>query len=309
MTALSTSTSRRRAELSAAERSRRRFGRGLVAPSAILLGLLLLVPTALTVLYSLHDVPPNGEGFGPFVALANYVTVFTSPVFWHSLQVTVIFSLGFVALSTVLGLAFAMLLDQPFLGRGVARALLVVPWATPWLVLGIIWKWFVDGSVGGLNGLLMRIGIIDEYQHFLADPTWALILTIVAASWRQSCFAGILFLAGLQTMPGELHEAASMDGANRLQRFGNITIPWLRPVLITVTVLNVIYAFLQFDVIYAMTQGGPGDSTQLLSILIYRQLFVQTDIGTGSALAMVLGLIALVGGLITVRLLYRRSEA
>ena len=132
---------------------------------------------------------------------------------------------------------------------------------------------------------------------------------ILAAVWRQASFAAILLLAGLQTLPQELNEAAELDGANWWQRLRNVTIPWIRPVLVTVTVLNIIYAFLQFDVIFAMTQGGPGDATQVLSILIYRQLFVVTQIGLGSALAVVLGVIALVGGLVTVRLLYRGETA
>jgi multiple sugar transport system permease protein len=126
--------------------------------------------------------------------------------------------------------------------------------------------------------------------------------------WRQASFAGILLLAGLQTMPGELHEAAALDGANGWQRFTNITLPWLRPVLITVTVLNIIYAFLQFDVVFAMTQGGPGDTTQVLSILIYRQLFGVTNLGLGSAIAVILGVVALIGGLTTVKLFYREEK-
>ena len=288
-------------------RADRWFGFGLAAPSMVILAVLLAVPTALTILYSLHDVPANGTSLGPFVGLENYGIIFASPVFWHSAWVTVVFAAGFVVLSTVIGLAMALLLNQRFVGRGLARALLIIPWATPWLVIGILWKWFADGSVGGLNAVLVMLGAASQYYDFLADPDSALAITILAAVWRQASFAGILLLAGLQTLPEELHEAASLDGVNTWQRFTNVTVPWLRPVLVTVTVLNVIYAFLQFDVIFAMTQGGPGDATQLLSILIYRQLFVVTQIGLGSALAIILGVAALVGGLITVRLLYRKE--
>jgi len=266
---------------------------------------LLAVPTVLTVLYSVHDVPPNGAGLGPFVGLKNYAVVFASPVFWRSVQVTVTFSIGFVVLSTLIGLAMAMLLNQDFVGRGLARAMLIIPWATPWLVIGILWKWFADGSVGGLNAVLTQLHLLPAYQEFLSDPNWALPITILAAVWRQASFAGILLLAGLQTLPDELGEAAAIDGASLWQRFTLITIPWLRPVLITVTVLNVIYAFLQFDIVFAMTQGGPGDATQVISILIYRQLFGVTHIGLGSALAVILGVLALVGGLLIVKLLYR----
>lgn len=285
----------------------RAFGLKLVAPAMILLAVLLAVPTVLTAIYSLHDVPASGSSFGPFVGIENYTIIFASPVFWRSAQVTVTFAIGFVVLSTLIGLAMAMLLNQRFIGRGLARALLIIPWATPWLVIGILWKWFADGSVGGLNAVLMMLGLTNDYHPFLSDPNTALPITVLAAVWRQASFAGILLLAGLQSLPEELHEAAQLDGANWWQRFTNITLPWLKPVLITVTVFNVIYAFLQFDVVFAMTQGGPGDTTQVLSVLIYRQLFVNTNIGLGSALAVILGVVALVGGLVIVKLFYRKE--
>lgn len=271
----------------------------------LLLLVLLAVPTVLTILYSVHDVPPNGSSLGAFVGFKNYGVVLASPVFWRSVEVTVTFSIGFVVLSTAIGLAMAILVNQEFVGRSLARALLIIPWATPWLVIGILWKWFADGSVGGLNAVLTQLHILSDYKEFLSDPNWALPITVLAAVWRQASFAGMLLLAGLQTLPDELGEAAAIDGATVWQRFIHIVLPWLRPVLITVTVLNVIYAFLQFDIVFAMTQGGPGDATQVLSILIYRQLFGVTHIGIGSALAVVLGLIALVGGLAVVKLLYR----
>ncbi|WIY52537.1 sugar ABC transporter permease [Devosia sp. YIM 151766] len=285
------------------------FGFKMSSVAAFMMAALLVIPSALTVIYSLHNVPANGSSFGEFVGFRNYEIIFTSSVFWRSVWVTLVFSVGFVVLSTVIGFAMALLLNQNFFGRGVARALLIIPWATPWLVIGILWKWYADGSVGGLNALLVGLGLTSEYKNFLADPNTALFIAIIAAVWRQASFAGILLLAGLQTLPSELYEAAELDGANWLQRLQNVTIPWLRPVLITVTVLNIIYAFLQFDVIFAMTQGGPGDATQVLSVLIYRQLFVVTQIGLGSALAVVLGVAALIGGLVTVKLLYRGESA
>ena len=288
-------------------RADRIFGIKLTATAAIILVVLLAFPTVLTVLYSLHDVPANGTSLGPFVGTENYQIVFGAQKFWRSAWTTLVFSVGFVIFSTLIGLAMAVLLNQKFLGRGLARAILIIPWATPWLVIGILWKWYADGSVGGLNAVLMMLGLSTEYHDFLSDPNTALPITILAAVWRQASFAGILLLAGLQTLPEELNEAAQLDGANLWQRFMNVTIPWLRPVLVTVTVLNVIYAFLQFDVVFAMTQGGPGDTTEVLSILIYRQLFGVTQIGIGSAIAVILGVVALIGGLLTVKLLYRQE--
>jgi len=286
-------------------RADRSFGFRLALPAILILVVLLAIPAILTVIYSMHNVPPSGVSFGAFVGFDNYTLIFSSPVFWRSVSTTAIFAAGFVVFSTLIGLMMALLLNQPFIGRGIARAMLIIPWATPWLVIGILWKWFADGSVGGLNAVLTQLHVIGEYHEFLSDPKLALPLTILATVWRQASFAGILLLAGLQTLPEELSEAAQLDGASVWDRFVHITLPWLRPMLITVIVLNVIYAFLQFDVVFAMTQGGPGDATQVLSILIYRQLFAATHVGVGSALAVVLGVVSLLGGLLVVKLLYR----
>lgn len=133
-------------------------------------------------------------------------------------------------------------------------------------------------------------------------------MTALAAIWRQSCLVALLLLAGLQTLPREVWDAASVDGAGILQRFRHITLPWLRPALTVVTVLNIIYGLMQFDVIFAMTQGGPGSATTLLSFLIYRQFFIFTNFGVGSALAVALAAVALLGGLIAVKTLYRKIE-
>jgi ABC-type sugar transport system permease subunit len=158
------------------------------------------------------------------------------------------------------------------------------------------------------NGVLYQIGLIHDYVPFLADPNGALLATIVAAVWRQASLSGLLFLAALQTIPPDLPEAATVDGASTWQRFRFVTLPWMRPVLMVVIVTNVIFGFLQFDVIYAMTQGGPGNSTTLLSILLYRQIFQFSNVGIGSAIAVVLGLVAFGVGLLFVKFLYRSES-
>ena len=210
-----------------------------------------------------------------------------------------------VIISTTLGLAFALLLNQRFHGRTVARTLLIIPWAVPWLLVGIVWKWFVDADVGALNGLLYQVGLIDSYIPFLASPGSALAVAIVAASWRQASLSGLLLLAALQAIPRDVEEAALIDGAGAPQRFRHITLPWLREVLLIVVITNILAGFLQFDVVYALTQGGPGDSTKLLSVLLYQQLFQFSNIGVGSAIAVFMGLGAFVVGLIFVRLIYK----
>lgn len=288
-------------------RGDRRFGFAIAAPATLAVAVLVGLPAIQTILYSLQD-KKSFDRPGTFVGLDNYARVFASPNFQHSLSITVQYAIGFLVLSTVLGLLFALLLNEPYRFRGLGRTLLIIPWAAPWLMVGIMWKWFIDADVGALNGFLYQVGVIDAYIPFLANPTWALVFAIVAAAWRQASFTGLLFLAALQTIPHELPEAAKVDGANAWHRFRYITLPWLRSVLLVVLVTNLIFGFLQFDVLFIMTQGGPGNATNLLSLYLYRVLFNITDVGAGSAIAVVIGCIAFGIGLLFVRFLYRTES-
>ncbi|ADB48608.1 binding-protein-dependent transport systems inner membrane component [Conexibacter woesei DSM 14684] len=294
---------RRRSRRAAADR---RFGLYLALPALIVVLGLIAWPAIQTLIYSLQRVALNGDT--RWVGLRNFKLLIENPDFVHSLWLTAVYAIAFLVVSTVLGLAFALLLNERFRGRWLARTLLIVPWACPWVIAGIIWKWFADGDVGALNGALYQIGVIDEYKAWLSSDTGALIISVLAAAWRQASFAALLFLAGLQTIPHELPEAAKVDGATAWQRFRLITLPWLKPVIVVVIVINVIFGFMQFDVIYALTQGGPGNATEVLSIFLYEQLFVYTNVGLGSATAVVLGVVALLIGLLFVKVIYRSDD-
>ncbi|MEH1017581.1 sugar ABC transporter permease [Micromonospora sp. CPCC 206060] len=282
-----------------------RFGLLLATPALILVLGLVAWPALRTTLYSLQRVNLAGEE--SWAGLANFRTLFTDEQFLGSLTTTVLYAVGFLVVSTLLGLVFALLLNETFHGQWLARSLLIVPWACPWVMCGIIWKWFVDGEVGALNGALYEFGLIDSYAAPLSDNTGALVVAVLAGAWRQASFTGLLILAGLQTIPRELPEAVMVDGANLWQRFRHLTLPWLRPVIVVVVIINTIFGFMQFDTVWALTQGGPGDATSVLSIYLYQQLFVYTNTGLGSATAVVLGVIALVLGFVFVKLLYRST--
>ncbi len=287
-------------------RGDRRFGLLLALPATIAVVLLIGGPAVQTIVYSFQKVSFNGPS--PWVGFDNYARVFASPNFQNSLSVTAQYAIGFLVLSTLLGLGFALLLNEPFRLRWLGRTLLIIPWAAPWLMVGIMWKWFIDADVGWLNGFLYQVGLIDDYIPFLADPRQALFFTILAAVWRQASLTALLILAALQTVPAELPEAARVDGANAWQRFRYITLPFLLPVLLVVTVTNLILGLLQFDVIFIMTQGGPGNATELLSMFMYKVLFNFSEWGAGSAIAVILGLIAFLIGLVFVRLMYRQES-
>jgi len=281
------------------------FGAALAAPATIAVALLIGIPTLFTVFNSFHKVSFNGPS--KWVGFENYVRVFTSSTFHHSLWITVIFAFGFLTLSTFLGLGFALLLNQNFKFRALGRTLLIIPWAAPWLMVGIMWKWFIDANVGGLNGILYQFQLIEDYIPFLADTKMALVFAILAASWRQASLSGLLFLAALQTIPSDLPEAATVDGANIRQRFLYITLPWITPVMVVVLVTNTIFGFLMFDVLFVMTQGGPGNATEVLSILLYRIIFNFSNVGGGSAIAVIIALITFSIGYLFILILYKQD--
>nr|BFE56312.1 sugar ABC transporter permease [Dactylosporangium thailandense] len=284
-------------------RANARFGLVLATPALVFVLGLVAWPAMRTTIYSLQRVSFRGEA--RWAGFANFRTLFADEQFRHALTTTVLYAVGFLLVSTLLGLGFALLLNTGFRGQWLARSLLIVPWACPWVMVGMIWKWFVDGEVGALNGALLALGLDGVAP--LSDSTGALVVAILAGAWRQASFTGLLLLAGLQTIPREVPEAAMVDGTNAWQRLRHLTLPWLRPVIVVVVIINTIFGFMQFDTIWALTQGGPGDATSVLSIYLYQQLFVYTNTGLGSATAVVLGGIALVLGFVFVKLLYRSS--
>lgn len=292
-------------KVTAFARGSRRFGALLALPATVIILALVGAPGIRAVLYSFQTV--SLDGATKWAGLSNYSILFGDSAFLQSAALTAEYAVCFLVLSTILGLSFALLLNQEFHGRWLCRALLIVPWACPWVIVGTIWKWLTDGSVGALNALLVQSGLTHHYTSFLASQSWAVVFTILAGVWRQASFSGLLFLAALQTIPGELYEAAQVDGASPWQRLRRITLPWLREVGVVVVVVNTIFGIMMFDVVYAMTQGGPGQATSLLSIFLYNELYSYDNVGLASATAVLLGLAALGLGVVFVRMLYRAS--
>jgi multiple sugar transport system permease protein len=253
-------------------------------------------PFAHSVWLSLHRViaslPARGE---PFVGLANYQELFSSPVFLRSLATTLKFGIVSTTLEIVLGLAIALCMHASYRGRGAVRAAVLVPWAVPTVVASQMWRFLFNDRYGPL-------------AHFffggstpLADPTGALAAVIVADVWKTTPFAALILLAGLQGIPRELYEAAEVDGAGPLGRFFRVTLPLLRPALLATLLFRTIDAFRVFDMVFVMTQGGPADSTDVLQYLGYKRMFGQGLVGSGAAISVVVALLSL-----TVSLAYLR---
>lgn len=276
----------------------------LLAPALITIFIIIISPLLTTIYYSFNNVDLIRDRT-TFIGFDNYIELFTSRLFWKAVEINLKFAAIVVSVPTLMGLFFALLLVEDFKGRGIGRTLLILPWALPWIVIGLLWNWLVNAQFGAINGLLYSLGLIDKYIPFMANEHWALIFTALASAWRQTSFSAILLLAALQTIPEDLYDAAKVDGAGMRARFRFITFAWLRPTLTIVLLYNIVLGFLQFDAVWIMTQGGPGDATMLISVLLYRYSFINFDLGMGAAVSNVLGLITMAVGLIFVRLIYR----
>lgn len=242
----------------------------------------------------------------PFIGLNNYTEVVTSYYFRNSLINTAIYTIAVVIGVTLFGLVVALLLNSKVKTANALKIIILLPWAIPAVVGGLIWKWILNSDFGILNGLLYSFGLIKDYIPFLANPNLAKISLIMAAIWKEGPLAAIFFLAGLQLIPNELYEAARIDGGSSWRIFRHITLPLLRPIMLIVVIYETLTAILVFDLIYVLTGGGPGDSTSLISWFAYAEIFKNLNLGHGVALAVIIALITL--GLILIYLRIIRSE-
>jgi ABC-type sugar transport system permease subunit len=241
-----------------------------------------------------------------FVGMRNFREVVTSYYFFNSLKNTVLYMLSTLVLVSVLGMLTAIYLNSRLPGSRLVMLIILIPWAIPTVVAGIVWKLIFHGSYGALNGALYSLGIIHEYVAWLSTPVLAKAAVLVAQVWKETPLVAILLLAGLQTIPRELHEAAMMDGGNSLKRFFRITVPYLKPILFIVLVYESMVGIATFDLLYVMTGGGPGDSTALISWFAYTETFSFLNLGHGAAVSIILALVLV--GLISLYMRIIRVE-
>ena len=280
----------------------------LNAPALLLIFGLVVYPVGYSLWISLHKYNLKRPGVFTFVGLGNYLEAFQSEGFWHAFGVTAVFTALSVLLVLTIGMAIALVANESFRGRGLFRACILVPWAVPPVVNGLMWQWIFNSKVGAFNGLLYSLGLIDAYRSWLLDSTTAILVLVFAHVWNQAPFAAIVLLAGLQAIPPELYDAARVDRAGPVQRFHQITLPWLLHPLLIVMILQTMIAFRAFDIIYVMTGGGPGDSTTVLAWLAFQASFVSLDFGRGNTYAYVIAMCTLALALLYIKVLYARGE-
>jgi ABC-type sugar transport system permease subunit len=277
---------------------RRRFALGYDERSAAILVFpvvaVLLVVAAYPILYSfwvsLHDIVLTRPLRRPFVGFDNYLRIFDDQRFWLAVSRTTVYTVVTVVVTTVLAVLVALLLNEVFPGQRLLAALLLVPWATPSVVNGLMWKWIYDPTYGLLNALLVQVGLLERYRAWLGDPDLTLLLIANAAIWKQMPLAALLLIVTMKAIPDDLYRAAKVDGANVFQRFLHVTLPALRPGLMLVLVYETMISIRHFDLFLIMTQGGPGDASFTLSWLIYVETFRSLRFGTGAAMSYALAM-------------------
>jgi multiple sugar transport system permease protein len=309
MTALRERTRRRAAPRGQAIRRGRRettLPYAMVAPLLVFIGALALYPTVLTAYGAfVHDDaldPPNH-----FTGFGNFQSVFNNTQVRQSLENTAFYIVFGVVLSVALGTFFAVLLQRRFRGRGIVLALMVLPWALPGVVEGVIWSWIYDPTFGVLNSGLKSVGAINHYQLWIGTHQIQSILFIsVVQVWQITPLAAILVLASLQSIPGELYEAASVDGATSLQSLWRITLPLVRPGLAIAAVEGLIMSLNIFDQVYVLNAGASTASS--LMSQTYEIAFQNLNFGQGYALSLLATVTTIVLSLVTVKLIYRKVE-
>ncbi|MFZ4288602.1 carbohydrate ABC transporter permease [Variovorax sp. HJSM1_2] len=265
----------------------------LLSPAVLATVIVVFYPMVQAVITSLYNNILWKPRAVKFIGLDNYIAIWHDPVFWASLGRTAIWIGLTVPLQLLLGLVTALLLNQTFRWRSLARSLILIPWALPSVVIGLMWSWIYNPQVGLLNDLMLRLGLLQTAVPWLANPGTSLYAIIAALVWQGFPFFAIMILAGLQTIPHSLYEAAEIDGATDWEQFWHITLPALKSVLVTAVMLRIIWVANSIDVIYVMTGGGPGYATHTLPLYALKRTYASMDFGYGSALAVSFSLLLL----------------
>jgi len=264
-------------------RQERRLGAAMLAPALAVIALVAAYPICYAVWLSLNEYSVITPGLSRFVGLDNYREALGSSVFWGAMKTTVLFTAISVSLELVIGLAMALVMHQAFRGRALLRAVVLVPWAILTVVTAITWRTIFEPELGFVNTMLSALSLPGGNVVWLGEEGYALGVLIFADVWKTAPFMALLLLAGLQGIPGELYDAAKVDGANAWQRFRSVTLPLLVPAITVALIFRTLDALRIFDLPYVLTKGANG--TETLSLIAQKELVTNRNTGLGSALA------------------------
>ena len=281
--AMTRSEAGRPARLFDLSQGRNLLGVLFLLPAAVFLLVFLTYPLGLGVWLAFTDARIGRAGV--FIGLENYVSLWGDHVFWLSVFNTVLYTVAASFLKFALGLWLALILNEHLPFKAFFRAIVLLPWVVPTVLSAIAFWWIFDAQFSIISWLLIKIGLIDTPINFLGDSTNARASVIAANVWRGIPFVAISLLAGLQTIPQSLHEAATLDGASGWQRFYNITLPMLTPIIAVVMTFSVLFTFTDFQLIYVLTRGGPLNATHLMATLSFQRAIPGGHLGEGAAIA------------------------
>jgi ABC-type sugar transport system permease subunit len=280
----------------------RRLAWLFVLPAVGLVALVAIFPLGWTLWESLHlhdlRMPWRGR---PFVGLENYLELLGDPRFRDAMLHTLLFAAVSVSLELALGLAVALGLDRAFRGRGIVRAAVLLPWAIPTVVAALLWRFMFESQAGIVNAALVSTGVVEEPVVWFVRAATAWVPVVLADVWKATPFVALLLLAGLQGIDRSLYEAAAVDGASRWWQLRHVTLPLLKPTILVALVFRTLDAFRVFDLIYVMTGGGPGTSTEPIALYTFDALLQNLRFGYGAALSVVVFLVTFTLALIYIR--------
>ncbi|RWX68453.1 sugar ABC transporter permease [Mesorhizobium sp. M4B.F.Ca.ET.089.01.1.1] len=280
----------------------------LTLPSLFLAAVVIFWPVWDLIQISTHDVSRFGQ-LRDFSGLTNFSALFSDPDFMAALWRTGLWTVLVVGGALLLSIPVAMILNTDFYGRGLARVIIMLPWAVSLTMTAVVWRWALNGESGMLNSALMGLGLISQNIQWLASAETAFPMQVLIGILVTVPFTTTIFLGGLSSIPDDLYEAAALEGATPLQLFREITFPLLKPFINIAIVLNTIYVFNSFPIIWVMTQGGPANSTDILVTHLYKLAFRIGKLGEASAVSLVMFAILLVFTMIYVRLAMREQRA
>ena len=276
----------------------------LVSPALLTILLVALFPLLWTFWESLHLHDLRMPWLGrPLIGLDNYLEALKDPRFWSALGHTGFFTAISVSLELILGLVLALALNRTFRGRGLVRAAVLVPWAIPTVVSALLWRFMFEGQHGIVNSLLVQLGVTRQPIVWFIHPIAAWVPVILADVWKTTPFVALLLLAGLQNIDASLYEAARIDGASAWRQFVHVTLPLLRPAIMVALIFRTLDAFRVFDLVYALTGGGPGTSTEPIALYTFNALLQNLQFGYGSALSVFVFLLTFSLALVYIRVL------
>lgn len=266
-----------------------------IAPIVIFLVLFIAYPIFLNIRISFQDLKAANllRGDVDWIGFVNYQRILSDPLVRKAAEHLILFTTGSLLFQIPIGLGLALFFRQNFLGSQWMRGLFLIAWTTPIIVVGAVFRWMFDGQFGVINWLVINLGLAQENVEWLTGLNTVLPTLIIINIWLGIPFNMALILAGLQGLPEDVYEAATVDGASRQQQFWYITLPLLRPTLLAVFLLGLIFTLRSFDLIWATTQGGPFDASHVLSTVAYRRIFQQFLFGEGAAILNVLFLVLL----------------